>query len=260
MKKNIENQLYHGLEKAVKLLGRTDWYYELHETRFKKILFITEQSLCHKHNMNVLEIGVWPGYLAMSFVYAGHYVEGVDLDPQRLSGVVNSKINIIKQDLNVKPLLPFDDKKFDLVIASEVVEHLEPEKLPVLLSEIRKKMKDDGTFILTTPNRNQLNSFWEHDDGKEKMNDGHGHMKEYSLNEVSEMFVNVGFDSVKIWYENFYDLVGKKKDGRYFVPIYKLWRGDNFVRNLAKFLSWPVRCVPYLKDSIVVVVNAESNF
>lgn len=46
--------------------------------------------------------------------------------------------------------LPFGDHVFDLVIASEVIEHiLQPEKL---LAEIRRVLRPHGTVVLTTPN------------------------------------------------------------------------------------------------------------
>lgn len=46
--------------------------------------------------------------------------------------------------------LPFGDHMFDLVIASEVIEHiLKPE---ILLAEVRRVLRPRGTVVLTTPN------------------------------------------------------------------------------------------------------------
>ncbi|MCK5506346.1 MAG: class I SAM-dependent methyltransferase [Thermodesulfovibrionia bacterium] len=50
--------------------------------------------------------------------------------------------------------LPFEDSFFDIVICSEVVEHMEyPE---TCLMEIKRVLKDDGTFIISTPNSDNL--------------------------------------------------------------------------------------------------------
>ena len=46
--------------------------------------------------------------------------------------------------------LPFDDKEFDCVVCSEVIEHIE--NRGKALSEIKRVLKDGGTFIITTPN------------------------------------------------------------------------------------------------------------
>ena len=52
--------------------------------------------------------------------------------------------------------LPFADNSFDLVLSSEVIEHiLEPEHF---VQEIARVLKPDGYLLLTTPNWNSF--FW----------------------------------------------------------------------------------------------------
>jgi ubiquinone/menaquinone biosynthesis C-methylase UbiE len=46
--------------------------------------------------------------------------------------------------------LPFGDKKFDCVVCSEVIEHIKDRDKA--LSEIKRVLKEGGTFIITTPN------------------------------------------------------------------------------------------------------------
>jgi len=46
---------------------------------------------------------------------------------------------------------PFNlGKKFDIILAEEVIEHLS--NLPVFLNNVYNHLKDDGIFIITTPN------------------------------------------------------------------------------------------------------------
>ena len=46
--------------------------------------------------------------------------------------------------------LKFEDNSFDAIVCSEVIEHVEDEKK--LLEEIKRVLKAEGTFVITTPN------------------------------------------------------------------------------------------------------------
>ncbi len=59
-------------------------------------------------------------------------------------------------DLN-KDKLPFRDKKFDTIVAGEIIEHLV--ELPFFLRECRRVLKDNGILLITTPNADGLSSF-----------------------------------------------------------------------------------------------------
>lgn len=52
--------------------------------------------------------------------------------------------------------LPFPDQHFDVVVMSEVLEHLEDEVLTASLKEVRRVLKKGGRFIGTTPAREKL--------------------------------------------------------------------------------------------------------
>jgi len=49
--------------------------------------------------------------------------------------------------------LPFRDSCFDLVTSLQVIEHIEGKDVNRLLREVSRVLKDDGVFIVTTPNR-----------------------------------------------------------------------------------------------------------
>lgn len=61
------------------------------------------------------------------------------------------KINLINHDNELEDKLPFEDNFFDVVTMLAVFEHIEPEKLPNLLREIKRILKPNGFYIMTTP-------------------------------------------------------------------------------------------------------------
>ena len=52
------------------------------------------------------------------------------------------------------PGYPVPDNYFDLIICSDVIEHLRHHE--ILIAECKKKLKDDGALFLTTPNYSSL--------------------------------------------------------------------------------------------------------
>ncbi len=101
----------------------------------------------------ILEIGCGAGILCLELARRAEWVVGIDI-----SHVVLDFANRVKDEVQYKNIsfqhgdaenLAFGDKCFDLVICSEVLEHLlSPQKA---LREMRRVLKKDGTLILTTP-------------------------------------------------------------------------------------------------------------
>ena len=60
-------------------------------------------------------------------------------------------INFLNHDFEVVSDLPFTDNFFDVITLLAVIEHINPEKVLPLMTEIRRILKDNGILILTTP-------------------------------------------------------------------------------------------------------------
>ena len=60
-------------------------------------------------------------------------------------------IRIAPFNIEQEDLMPFEDDRFDIVTMLAVLEHIEPSRLPGLLSEIYRILKSGGMLILTTP-------------------------------------------------------------------------------------------------------------
>jgi SAM-dependent methyltransferase len=110
-------------------------------------IHIALQAICpHLQNGDVLDLGCGNHPL---FLLKSKFRRKVGMDQVPLATV---PIGIEFLDLVVgEARLPFPDRSFDCVTALAFMEHLEPEALPFLLSEVRRVLKPSGQFIATTP-------------------------------------------------------------------------------------------------------------
>ena len=125
-----------------KKLYETDNY-----TRFQEIYsFIVKESGSQK---KICDLGCGDGSLGELLVKNNNSVYGVELVKSQMDIAKEKGVDVCAADLN-KERLVFDDNIFDVVIATEVIEHLlNPDNL---LQEAYRILKDDGIFIITTPN------------------------------------------------------------------------------------------------------------
>lgn len=102
-----------------------------------------------RKHIRILDIGCGDGVLLSRIKIGKLY--GVDLDQSSL----NYAARMVKAKLvrGSAESLPFRPNYFDVVVATEIIEHLlHPTKL---LAEARRVLKPAGRFILTTPVKNE---------------------------------------------------------------------------------------------------------
>ncbi len=95
----------------------------------------------------VLDIGCgsYPYFLSHT-----HFAEKFALD-QLQPPVIDQGISWYSIDLNHVSELPFDDDRFSVVTMLAVVEHLDPNGLARLFTEIHRILTPGGKVIITTP-------------------------------------------------------------------------------------------------------------
>lgn len=98
-----------------------------------------------------LDLGAGQGAISQALQRRGFEVTAADvnIDQFRASGVA-----CVKHDLNLR--LPFADEDFDLVMAVEILEHLESPR--AFLREIFRVLRPGGLAVLSTPNISSLPS------------------------------------------------------------------------------------------------------
>ena len=100
----------------------------------------------------VLDIGCRDGHLTRSFL-EGNEVVGIDVDQDALKTCEkNLKIETRWCDLSAR--IPFEDERFEVVVAGEILEHLPYPELTV--DEISRALKPGGMFVGSVPNAYHL--------------------------------------------------------------------------------------------------------
>lgn len=241
------------VEQAIRIIGPTTWYSELHRKRLIHIIALTSQVL-NGRNCRVLEVGCWPGYGAVALSLLGHAVDAVDVEPERIAVAAPYIKSLIGFDFNSCLRIPLDSSIYDCISCSEVIEHLNPTAAKKMLLELRRVLKPGGAIILTTPNRyglGRLLRFWKKFTYCADSH-GHGHWREYSLSEIKAICRAVGLSALRARRINFYSEIGKRKENSFF-PIQYFWREENMLHNFLKLVSLPLRLIPYSKDSIEII-------
>jgi SAM-dependent methyltransferase len=241
------------VDKSIYFVGKTDWYSNMHRERFTEIVKILDKYKI-KNETRILEVGTWPGYLAVCFYYMGIETVGLDLLPERILHLHEKNINIIKLDLEKTASLPFPDNSFDFISTSEIIEHLEKNYLGRIFCEFKRILRPGGIIILTTPNKFSMAGIL----GRLKtknVSHGHGHKKEYDLWELQKKLKGCGLEIIEKQACNFYINVGKSADFKYFYPLLSFLKYPNKLHNFLKLLIIPLRLIPIFRDSIIIVAK-----
>ncbi|MCX7877905.1 MAG: class I SAM-dependent methyltransferase [Ignavibacteria bacterium] len=189
---NEEHALKHDLDKFYNHPNPLFRYIE--NKRIRKLIELAEINKDDK----VLEVGCGAGHILERVPRGKLY--GIDISEiqvKRAKMRLGDKAEIIK---SAGEEIPFEDKFFERILCSEVIEHvLDP--IP-LLKEMKRVLKDSGILSLSIPNENLINktkdllqklhltriiapkkSGW---DLASKNNLDEWHLHEYSLNLIKD--------------------------------------------------------------------------
>jgi SAM-dependent methyltransferase len=139
------------------LLPWEEHYLDYHAARYLDTLAILGPG----KGLRLLDVGSFPGHLTIAAHHLGYQVEGLtgkaesipslEMIVDRLS---RYSITTALADVETEPF-PFSDGVFDVVLASEIIEHLHfnPYRL---LKESFRVLKPGGRILITTPNIGRL--------------------------------------------------------------------------------------------------------
>jgi SAM-dependent methyltransferase len=142
----------------------------------------------------VLDAGCGAGYGSAELAQAAQSVIGVDIAPEAVEFARrNYQSENLSFELASGAALPHEDSSFDLVVAFEVIEHIE--NWLDFLKEARRVLAPTGQFIVSTPNKR----YYTESRGPEGANPYHVH--EFTFDEFRQELCAV-FPHVLMFLEN----------------------------------------------------------
>ena len=230
---------------------KEDTYFLIHEARYKKILQEIEKikRSLDRLGMTILDVGCFPYHLGTALEKMGHEVWGISSTHEPIK---NKRVAILNIETDT---FPYKDNTFDIVLCSEVVEHLPQSPMPAL-KEMKRVTKPDGYVLITTPNINRSINQGKMLLGKSPMysidafleNEGkgsnlyHRHNREFTLHELKTLVGKAGWTITKA--THFISYHPFRKRNRNDSPL--LWTGK-----FANFLA--MSAVPRLRDTILII-------
>lgn len=121
-----------------------------------------ERSFKHREGLKILEIGSGLGYLTYSLNKEGYDTVGVDLSKEAV-GRAREKYGDYYEAGDIFVLAETRQRKYDCVIMTEMIEHVESPKSFIQVS--LSLLKEGGKLILTTPNKDAspTDTIWQSD-------------------------------------------------------------------------------------------------
>ncbi len=225
-------------------------YFLIHEARYKRILQEVQAIASMRDTrLRILDVGCFPYHLGAALEKMGYEVWGI---ASAHEPIANKKISIVNIETD---RFPYKNNTFDMVLCSEVIEHLPHSPVPAI-KEMYRVTKPHGHVLITTPNITRsinqgkmllgkapvysIDAFLENE-GKGS-NLYHRHNREFTLAELKHLVSHVGWHVVRAIH--FVSYTPFRRRNRKDNPL--LWTGK-----LANFLA--MKAIPRLADTLLVI-------
>jgi SAM-dependent methyltransferase len=144
--------------------------------------------------IRALDLGSGTGVFTAELAGAGARAVGAEVAQAALERARSTYPELAFQLVPIDGPLPFDDSSFDLVWASEVIEHVAD--TGPWLSEVRRVMAPGGHLLITTPSHGRLRLAV---GGIERYSEPLGdHLHLYSQASLRSLLEEFGFDEVSV--------------------------------------------------------------
>jgi 2-polyprenyl-3-methyl-5-hydroxy-6-metoxy-1,4-benzoquinol methylase len=166
-----------------KKMAKLEKEYWWHQGRLHLIDEMINKHHPDKSERKILEVGCGTGETTRHLKKYGDVV-GIDISEEAIKyGRLNGLKNIINSDIvTIENNEELKNKKFDLIFALDVLEHIQNDKKAI--KNINKLLKKDGLFITTVPAHKFLWS--EHDESLH-------HKRRYHMYEISKKLEDNNF-------------------------------------------------------------------
>jgi SAM-dependent methyltransferase len=212
--------------------------------------------------LRILDVGCGTGLNAQHLAAKGHTVVGLDLSPVAIERFRQKGFEGFVCDIEKESGAPFSSCSFDLIFASEVIEHIADTE--TFLAELNRLVRPGGVLVLSTPN----SAFWPYRIlgvlGRTASEYQHpGHVRFFSRRYLANALESAGFAIEAISARHIYCICGSGV-GDPLAPLLKLLRfnieprfatGGHFWQ-LGKFA---VRANSFWADTFIVLARKSAS-
>lgn len=177
------------------------YYLEYHKNRFRETLDVVPDL---RAGSKLLEIGPTHFSLVVKSVYPGCSISAIDILDTWGRRLKQAGVEFKVCDLAKDPI-PFESDSFDVVLFTEVLEHISASH-EIVLGEIRRVMKKDAKLVFSVPNiatfTNRVRLLIGENPTKWTYREDyrHGHLHEFTRREASDLLAKCGFRVVSCRY------------------------------------------------------------
>lgn len=111
------------------------------------------RQLPNKKNMKILDVGCWSGMLSYLLKHMNHDVTALDSNEKYIK-LVDKHVKCKTVHGNVEEVSTLIKEQFDVIIASQVLEHVKDDNKAI--KEMHNILKDKGIMIITVPIQKNL--------------------------------------------------------------------------------------------------------
>ena len=251
---NVMKQLDEVLTKLEKIVEKyysdkdIDMFYADYRRRVELLIEVTSRA---QPSTKILDAGGAPGFTSLALKLLGYEVILLDIDPEPYCDILQSYgIKVVRADLE-HDIIPLNSEDIDVIIFTEVLEHLSPYYISWALSELNRVLKYQGLLFLSTPNIASIGKRVKLLLGKNPL--GPMHVKEYTIDEVRKLLNTHGFEIIYGKYSMAYDKTPYHAKGRdHLLNLVKATAKYPTKENMFKLLSYPlVKICPSLRATIL---------
>ncbi|MBS1736085.1 MAG: glycosyltransferase [Bacteroidetes bacterium] len=186
----------------------------------------------------VLDIACGEGYGSEILSTYAKKVIGIDIDEKTIEHAKNKykneKIDFLRGSTDS---IPLPDHSVDIAISYETIEHINEESQRIFLGEIKRVLKKDGVFIISTPDKINYSDRYDH---KNEF-----HLKEFEKEEFIS-FLNKYFTHTSCFLQG-YEIVGAITE-----------TSPEEVKDL-HVINWPREFSPFTRKYLIGICSDNSN-
>ena len=164
---------------------------------YRIILGVINSHISSFSNKTILDIGCGAGTISLYLANQGANIIGIDISRKAIDSCKKSAKALKLKDrtqfiCNTIEQIKFR-RKFDLIICSEIIEHIPNDK--AFLKRVYKLLKNNGLLILSTPS---INAPLYKIGLAQNFDKRVGHIRRYSKKQISDLVKKSGFTIEKV--------------------------------------------------------------